>query len=216
MGNFQPFIISASEDILVNGEILTKGSKRILQHRDEIKCVKMQEIAIFFEDQRTLLGSRFPEKILQEFYPFKKFADGSTEAVYGVQVIRDPNKKFVLKKITKKKGEKIAQEAKIMLELNHPNIVSLLKVYDCPCETFVLMEYLELDLLSYITQSPHGCLSEQTSKLCFYQIAQGLKYMHNLNIGHQDIKPENIFVKFLNGNPVCKLGKLRIYVLKNN
>lgn len=214
--NFHPFIISASVDILINGEILTKGSKRILQHGDEIKCVKMQEIAIFYEDFRNLLGSNFPENIRQEFYAFKKFADGSTEAVYGVQMIRDHHQKFVLKKIKKKEGEKMAQEAKIMMKLKHPNIVSLLKVYNYPRETFVLMEYLQLDLLNYIIKSPCGRLSEETSKLCFYQIAQGLKHMHDHNIGHQDIKPENIFVTFVNGKPVCKLGKLKLNFIKIN
>jgi serine/threonine protein kinase len=207
MDNLKPFIISSTTDILLNDELIIKGFKRILKDGDEIKCEKHAEIAITFEDRRKLLGSSLPLEICKKFYTFKHFRVGSNATTFAVQSVRVPSQKFVLKEVKKKPTEEVASEAAIMMKLKHPNIVSLMKVFVIDMKTFILMEFMEdIDLLIYINKSPDRHLTEACAKFCFYQIAQGIKYMHDLNMAHRDIKPENIFVRFINGKPLCKLG----------
>lgn len=208
MNNMKPFIIHCSKDILINGDVLAKGFKWILRNGDELKYEKHPDITILFEDRRKLIGTNFPPEIRQQFYAYKHFKEGHTETVYAVQKVRIPWEKFVLKQVNKKALESIPNEATIMMKLKHPNVVDLVKVYSTDLSCFILMEYMEdIDLLTYINNSSNGCLTESSAKFCFYQITQGVKYMHDLNIAHQDLKPENIFVRFVNGKPLCKLGK---------
>ena len=89
-------------------------------------------------------------------------------------------------------------EAKVMVQLNHPNIR---QVYDfCyiderPC---ILMEYLEGTDLKALMKSGRRFTNDELIKW-WNQIADALKYTHKKGIVHRDIKPSNIFLDE-NGN----------------
>ena len=63
---------------------------------------------------------------------------------------------------------------------------------------YIVMEYLEHDeLLKYITNVVPGeniGFGEDFGRLIFAQLLEGLEAMHNLNICHRDIKPNNIMI----------------------
>ena len=40
-----------------------------------------------------------------------------------------------------------------------------------------------------------GSIEERQLVIILWQIAEGLKYMHNKNLGHRDIDPKNIMIK---------------------
>ena len=89
-------------------------------------------------------------------------------------------------------------EAKIMVDLNHPNIR---QVYDYgeingrPC---IIMEYLEgEDLKSRIKRGQ--CFSEKELEKYWNQLVDALNYTHQKGVVHRDIKPSNVFVD-INGN----------------
>lgn len=89
-------------------------------------------------------------------------------------------------------------EAKIMVDLNHPNIR---QVYDYgeingrPC---IIMEYLEgEDLKSRLKRGQ--CFSEKELEKYWNQLVDALNYTHQKGVVHRDIKPSNIFVD-INGN----------------
>lgn len=200
-----PFLISSTENIEINKELLEKGFERILQHGDTIEYD--QDIVIIYEEQRNLLTVEFPQNIRDKFYATKQFNNGLTETVFIVQSIREPKKKYVLKEIKNNLDGSIAREAELMIKLKHPNIVSLIEIFKYDFKSYLLIEFMEdIDLLVQITKSPKNHLTEYDAKLCFYQIVQGIKYMHDLNIAHADIKPENIFIREVNGILLCKLG----------
>lgn len=84
-------------------------------------------------------------------------------------------------------------EANIMLNLNHPCIVTLLDAIETTDAWFIQMNYFEGGSLHKLIDDQH--LSEQRCKFLFYQIARGVEYIHIQGIVHRDIKPKNIVLK---------------------
>lgn len=62
---------------------------------------------------------------------------------------------------------------------------------------FIIMEKVESDLLSLISEKP---LKEHIAKSIFHQIVLGLHFMHEHRVCHRDIKPENILVQRILGD----------------
>ncbi len=58
------------------------------------------------------------------------------------------------------------REISLLLELNHPNIVSLLEVLHCDRKLFLVFEYLDYDLKKYMdTNLPNGGMSLEYAKV---------------------------------------------------
>lgn len=89
--------------------------------------------------------------------------------------------------------ERFENEAKVMVQLDHPNIRQVYdydQLGDRPC---ILMEYLEGSDLKALMKQEH-CFTDQELVRWWNQMAQALNYTHSLDIVHRDIKPSNIFI----------------------
>ncbi|KAK7063540.1 kinase-like protein [Favolaschia claudopus] len=102
----------------------------------------------------------------------------------------------------------------IMKELQHPNIFIFIASYLVePEELWLVTEYMEGCELSEILRN-NKLAEDQMSGICL-QTCQGLAYLHNLDVVHRDIRPDNIFVHFtghirIKGFGYCaKLSKSR-------
>ena len=101
------------------------------------------------------------------------------------------------------------REIMIMKRLCHKNILQLLEVVTSKLtksnnfekNAYLVFEYMEHDLCSLI----HSKINYEKSqiKLILYQLIKGLEYLHNNNVLHRDIKPQNIL---LNNKGVVKIG----------
>jgi len=88
------------------------------------------------------------------------------------------------------------QEAKIVGNLNHPNIVNVFEVVDQFSTRFIVMEKLHGQNLSQILKEK-GALGLVETREILSQVASALQYAHNQGekgIVHRDIKPSNIVV----------------------
>ncbi|XP_070508302.1 ovarian-specific serine/threonine-protein kinase Lok-like [Chironomus tepperi] len=207
----KPFVFRSFHDnlFLINDKLLRKGQRIILQNKDRIKIVKNINNFIEFHDLRTLIKTKFPQNLMKDYFVEKLLGDGPNGRAYFVHNVRTLER-LALKRVKKFEEDPpndLAFEAKIMNNLNHPNIVKLLHVHDELRETFLFTEYMNFrDILNLITSKTNVRLEENEARVCFYQVTQGLKYLHQLNICHRDIKCDNIFVHKENDNYICKIG----------
>ena len=99
------------------------------------------------------------------------------------------------------------QEAKILKKLNHPNIIRVMDFGKEDGMPYMVMEYINGEDLKKLL------LYKQTEKLQRYdlilQIGRGLDYLHENNIIHHDIKPENILVSKNNEVKIIDFGLAR-------
>lgn len=84
-------------------------------------------------------------------------------------------------------------EAKVMVELNHPNIRQVYDYGDIDGRPAIVMEYLDgMDLKSKLKRGQR--FSDEELKKWWNQLVSALNYTHQKGIVHRDIKPSNIFV----------------------
>ena len=118
------------------------------------------------------------------------------------------NEKVAIKIINKKKlinkgdHERIKNEFQIITKLNHPNILKAFEVFEDEINYYIVMERPAIgDLFNYICSK--GRLSMDETSFIFYQIVNGIQYLHKNNIVHRDMKPENIM---LTEDMIVKIG----------
>ena len=138
----------------------------------------------------------------QKFNVIEKLGKENLERnVYKVESEIDQNI-YIIKKIgilglKEEEKNKIMNEAKILENINHKNIVKLID-YDQDKEYFyILMEYCKgSDLEKFIKM--HKEKNEKIKESIIYNIVLGiclgLEEIHKKNIIHRDIKPVNIII----------------------
>jgi len=85
------------------------------------------------------------------------------------------------------------QEAKAAASLNHPNILSIYEIDKDEKNQFIVMEFIEGDVLKSLLKSGHSLSLDQSIRYII-QTAKGLKAAHDKNIVHRDIKTENLMI----------------------
>ncbi|SMN21333.1 similar to Saccharomyces cerevisiae YDL214C PRR2 Serine/threonine protein kinase that inhibits pheromone induced signalling downstream of MAPK [Maudiozyma saulgeensis] len=88
--------------------------------------------------------------------------------------------------------KKIKAEYCISSILKHPNIISTIEIIEQDEHTLLqVMEYVQYDLFAIV-------MSEQLhySEACcyFWQLLQGVQYLHNIGLAHRDLKLDNLVV----------------------
>lgn len=84
-------------------------------------------------------------------------------------------------------------EAKILHELNHPNVVKVTDLFKENNTAYFVMPYLGSDtLFDWLVAHPEP--SKQDLAQIFIPLLEGLKYIHERNLLHRDIKPTNILL----------------------
>ena len=105
---------------------------------------------------------------------------------------------FAIKILNKKKIKKqmknvMLRENEIITKLNHINIVFVYKIIETEEDYFIVMEYCKLgELFDYIVKKKR--LEEEEAAVFFYQLINGVEYIHSKGIAHRDLKPENLLL----------------------
>ncbi|EFJ50892.1 NimA-related protein kinase 6 [Volvox carteri f. nagariensis] len=117
-------------------------------------------------------------------------------------------KKVEIFEMSAKKRERCLQEVTLLQQLDHPNIIQMLDAFIDENMLIIIFEWApagDLKRLIKKTAEQGKKLDEPSIWTLFYQVTDGLRYMHQHRIMHRDIKPANVLV---GANGALKLGDL--------
>ena len=97
-------------------------------------------------------------------------------------------------RITEKDDEiRVKREFDMLAQFSHPNVILVAEIFESEDSYYSVMEFCEGgELFNYIVKK--NWLSEDESAFFFYQLINGLEYIHSLGIVHRDLKPENLLL----------------------
>lgn len=136
------------------------------------------------------------EKELKNKYKLGEVLGEGTFAVVRMGVDRRNKDRVAVKEISKELSELEALENEIHIMKTtgqHENVVSLRDVFDSKDVMFLVMDLAEGgELFDRIIE--RGELSEQVASKMFLSAVKGVHHLHERNIAHLDIKPENLLL----------------------
>ena len=95
----------------------------------------------------------------------------------------------------------VFKENEIITKFNHVNVIFVFNIIEDKDNYYIIMEYCKSgELFDYIVEHQH--LEEDEAAFFFYQLINGVEYIHSLGVAHRDLKPENLL---LTNNKILKI-----------
>ena len=192
------------------GEVDTDSCFQFTIHFKNTNRVYYAKTKISADAWHKNLVSAIGNLDIHNYYEMKKDLG---EGKFGlVKLCENKTTKFkvAVKIISRDKTEEsdmrlIYNELEIMKIVSHPNIVSLIDLFETDENIFIVMDYYKGgDLTSYL-DAHNGYLTEQSLAKLMCQICKGIKYLHEYGIVHRDLKPDNIMLSDKSEEPVAKI-----------
>jgi len=88
--------------------------------------------------------------------------------------------------------EKVVEEINLLKKFSNPHIIRFIEAFESPGEVILIMEYLDGGELFERVAGEDFNLTESDCCQFMKQICRGVSYLHDHNIVHLDLKPENV------------------------
>lgn len=142
----------------------------------------------------TKIQNKNPKK---DYRMIKKLGQGTFGIVYLAEN-KATDEQVAIKQVKKAQlGADLTDwklEMKLLLTLDHPNIIRLFEVYDYKSYMYLITEPCRGGQL-FQEIKKKGKLTESETALIMEQLIGAINNVHNKKICHRDLKPENILLK---------------------
>ena len=106
--------------------------------------------------------------------------------------------------------QKFVKEARMIAGLNHPHIIRIIDVFEENGTAYYVMEYMgNGSLAEYLKRN--GAVRESEALHYIYQLADALKFIHQHQMNHLDIKPGNVLLDNNNNATLIDFGLSKRY-----
>ncbi|KAF4334199.1 CAMK kinase [Fusarium beomiforme] len=182
----------SSNGTFVNGRLIGTGPDIIVQDqpppRHELTALQLEECKLFASKYRISYhclgqGAEAVVCLAKDVQTKKQLVCKlvNLDKIQGKNAQEDIRRKF--------------QEADILRQLRHPNILPYVDAISSPHSLYTFTELASGgDLMSFILR--HGTVKEIDSRIIIRQVVRGLVYLHEKEIVHRDLKPENILLAY--------------------
>ncbi len=131
---------------------------------------------------------------------------GAMATVWGVRR-RDTGGRYALKVLAaggERLRERLAREARALLSMRHPSVVSLTDLVDVRGHPALVME--RVDGLTLEQLLAREVLDYAVVDRLFGQVLDGVEVAHDRGLVHRDIKPSNVLVAVVDGLRLAKVS----------
>jgi len=131
-------------------------------------------------------------------YTFQKDIGEGNFGKVKLGIFKPTGEEFAIKILNKNKikikmKNSIFKENEIITRFNHINVVYVFQILEDSENFYIIMEYCKHgELFDYIVKKEK--LTEEESSIFFYQLINGIEYIHSKGISHRDLKPENLLL----------------------
>lgn len=146
----------------------------------------------------TESGSEIPEYVAH-FRVIRRLGKGGMGDVLLAEDTKQHGRKVALKilppHLTKEESRvrRFKQEARAILALNHPNILTIFEIGETESTHYIATEFIEgVTLRHFIWRNP---IKVDEALGIAIQVAMALEAAHAAGIVHRDVKPENIMLR---------------------
>ena len=147
---------------------------------------KLKRICVLFDVSESYSFNELIGK--GSFSQVYKAVNKNDKNVYSIKIM---DKKLLME--NNSNLQSIIDEIKILRMLDHPNIMKLYEVYESQVYVYIVGEYLNGgELLEEI--KTRKVYAEKDAAIFMKKLLETLEYLHNKNIAHFDLKPENIIL----------------------
>ena len=131
-------------------------------------------------------------------YSFQKDIGEGNFGKVKLGIFKPTGEEFAIKILNKNKikikmKNSIFKENEIITRFNHINVVFVFQILEDSQNFYIIMEYCKHgELFDYIVKNEK--LTEEEASVFFYQLINGIEYIHSKGISHRDLKPENLLL----------------------
>ncbi|KAF8942032.1 hypothetical protein BGZ47_006938 [Haplosporangium gracile] len=180
---------------------------------------------LFRLDRRVMFskgkaGSRlYPDYLTTNFY-VNEIVLGAGEHADVLKVQSKNSKEFYAVKRLLRTVQGAMERKRYLNEVRNmwrieksPNVLQLLEAWEQKGKIYMRMELCKLGSLqsALLAQKKYGGFDEKRTWKCVTDLASGLRAIHDSNIIHLDIKPENIFITAAGALKIGDFGHSIIY-----
>ena len=176
-------ITSISPEPLLRSKSTQIYSRKFFEIHEKLDNFKKKE------DKEYYLGQYLIKKTLGKgtFGKVKMAIYLPTGEKVAIKIL---NKNGIIKN---KDKQLVKRDFDILAKLDHLNVIFVEEIFETNYNYYSVMEYCEGgELFNYIVKNRR--LNDEEAAFFYYQLINGLEYVHSLGIAHRDLKPENLLL----------------------